>query len=70
MTNKDRKNKVIQRQGNKGTEDRMTKKTKNNDIEKLLCQALPQLTVTDRREAKREGVNSKISFRLVDKLTN
>ncbi len=27
MTNKDRKNKVIQRQGNKGTEDRRTKGT-------------------------------------------
>lgn len=48
----------------------MTEKKKNNDIEKLLCQALPQLTVPDRREAKREGVNSKISFSLVDKLTN
>ena len=26
----------------RGTEDRMTEKTKNNDIEKLLCQAFPQ----------------------------
>jgi hypothetical protein len=36
-------------QENKRQNDR---KEKNNDIEKLLCQALPQLTVTDRREVK------------------
>ena len=32
----------MERHSNRGTEDRMTEKTKNNDIEKLLCQALPQ----------------------------
>lgn len=36
-------------QENKRQNDR---KEKNNDIEKLLCQALPQPTVTDRREVK------------------
>ena len=39
--------------GEQKTEHRMTKKDrKNNDIEKLLCQDLPQPTVTNRREVK------------------
>lgn len=69
MTNKDRKNKVIQRhseqktEGQKGQKKRMTKKNPSPS-------STPQPTVTDRREVKREGVNSKISFRLVYKLTN
>jgi hypothetical protein len=52
------------------TGEQKTEGQKKRMAEKPFSKPLPQPTVTDRREVKGEGVNSKMSFRLVDKLTN
>ncbi len=47
MTNKDRKNKVIQRHGNRGAEDRMTNRQSNTKTKKQVNRRQQKSTAWD-----------------------